>query len=54
MIQTAVGEKYMTHIELATTAKEAWETLTEEFVGYESMKRNRFEALSNQAEAFSW
>ena len=32
MIQTAVGEKHMTHIELATTAKEAWETLTEEFV----------------------
>ena len=33
MIQTAVAEKHMTHIELVTTAKEAWETLSEVFVG---------------------
>ena len=52
MIQTAVGEKHMSHIELATTAKEAWDTLTNEFIGNESMKRNRFESLSNQAEGF--
>ena len=42
----------MSHIELATTAKEAWDILTQEFVGNESMQRNRFEALSNQAEGF--
>ena len=42
----------MSHIELATTAKEAWDTLTNEFVGNESMKRNRYDALSNQAEGF--
>jgi hypothetical protein len=52
MIQTVVGEKHMSHIELATTAKEAWDTLTNEFIGNESMKRNRFESLRNQAEGF--
>ena len=52
IIQTAVGEKHMSHVELATTAKEAWDTITQEFVGNESMMRNRFEALSNQAEGF--
>ena len=52
IIHTAVGEKHMSHIELATTAKEAWDILTQEFVGNESMQRNRFEALSNQAEGF--
>ena len=52
MIQTAVGEKHISHIEPATTAKEAWDTLTQEFFGNESMKKNRFEALSNQAEGF--
>ena len=53
IIHTAVGEKHMSLIELATTAKEAWDILTKEFVGNESMQRNRFEALTNQAEGFS-
>lgn len=52
MIHVAVGEKNMPHIQHLTTAKEAWKALSDEFVGNESMKRNRFEALSNQAEGF--
>ena len=46
MIHVAVGEKNMPHIQHLTTAKEAWKALSDEFVGNESMKRNRFEALS--------
>ena len=49
MIQTAVGGKDMSPIHHFTTAKEAWDALFEVFVENESMKRNRYEALSNQA-----
>ena len=52
MIQLAVGLKDMPLIQHFTTAKEAWDGLSELFVGNESMRRNRFEALSNEAEGF--
>ena len=52
MIRVAVGEKNIHHIEDCTTAKEAWNNLTEVFVGNESMRRNRYEAMSNQIEGF--
>ena len=52
MIQQAVGEKDMPHIEQLTTAKEAWNTLSEVFIGNESMRSNRFEEISNEAEGF--
>ena len=52
MIQQAVGEKEMPHIEDITTAKEAWNTLAEVFVGNASMRQNKFEEVSNEAEGF--
>ena len=52
LIRDAVGEDEMSHIEHCTTAKEAWACLVEVFVGNESMKRNRFEEMSNKAEGF--
>ena len=48
IIHTAVGEKHMSLIEMATTAKEAWDILTQEFVGNESMQRNRYLQILNQ------
>ena len=51
MIQLGVGPKDMPHIQHLNTAKE-WDALTDIFVGNESMRRNRYEALSNQAEGF--
>ena len=52
MIQLGVGAKDMPHIQHLNTAKECWDTLTDIFIGNESMRRNRYEALSNQAEGF--
>ena len=52
MIQLGVGPKDMPHIEHLNTAKEAWDALTDLFVGNESMIRNRYDALSNEAEGF--
>ena len=52
MIQLGVGPKDMPHIQHLNTAKECWDTLTDIFVGNESMRRNRYDALSNQAEGF--
>jgi hypothetical protein len=52
MIQLGVGPKDMPHIQHLNTAKECWDTLTDIFVGNESMRRNRYEALNNQAEGF--
>ena len=52
VIRVAVGEKNIHHIEDCTTAKEAWDSLTEVFVGNDSMRRNRYEAMSNQIEGF--
>src|SRR6187455_897330 len=52
MIELAVGENGMHHIQHASNAKEAWDCLEVAFLGNESMKRNRFDALSNEAEGF--
>ena len=52
MLELAVGEKDIHHIQQLTTAKEAWDCLSETFLGNESMKRNRYDALNNEAEGF--
>jgi hypothetical protein len=52
MIQIAVGSKDFPHIQHFSTTKEAWEGLFDVFVENDSMKRTRYEALSNQAEGF--
>ena len=52
MLQQAVGEKDLPHIEDLTTAKEAWDTLAEVFVGNASMRSNRYDGVSNEAEGF--
>ena len=52
MIQQVVGEKEMPHIEDITTAKEAWNTLADVFVGNASMRQNKFEEVGNEAEGF--
>ena len=52
MIQLGVGAKEMPHIQHLNTAKECWDTLTDIFIGNESMRRNRYDTLSNQAEGF--
>ena len=49
MIQLGVGPKDFPHIEHLNTAKESWDALVELFVGNESMRRNRYDALSNEA-----
>ena len=51
MIEQAVGkEKHQ--IEHCITAKEAWKVLEDAYLGNESKRRNRFDALSNEAEGF--
>ncbi|KAM0916349.1 hypothetical protein ACQ4PT_010232 [Festuca glaucescens] len=52
MIQQAVGENDRPYIEKATTAKTAWDILSEVFLGSSSMRQNKFEEVSNQAEGF--
>ena len=52
MIQLGVGPKDFPHIEHYNTTKEAWDALIDLFVGNESMRRNRYDALSNEAEGF--
>ena len=52
MIQLGVGAKELPHIQRLNTAKECWDTLTDIFIGNESMRRNIYDALSNQAEGF--
>src|SRR4051812_17553314 len=52
MIQQGLGAKDYPHIEHFSIAKEAWDALTVLFVGNESMRRNRYDALSNEAEGF--
>jgi len=52
MIELAVGESGLHHIQNVSTAKEAWKCLEVAFLGNESMKRNRFDALNNEAEGF--
>ena len=52
MIEHAVGkEKHQ--IEHCTTAKEAWKVLEVAYLGNESMRRNRFDAMCNEAEGFN-
>ena len=51
MIEQAVGkEKHQ--IEHRTTTKEAQKVLEDAYLGNESMRRNRFDALCNEAEGF--
>ena len=52
MIRLGVGAKELPHIQRLNTAKECWDTLTEIFIGNESMRRNIYDAMSNQAEGF--
>ena len=52
MIQQGLGTKDYPHIEHFSIAKEAWDALTDLFIGNESMRRNRYDALSNEAEGF--
>jgi hypothetical protein len=52
MIQIAVGSKDLPHIQHFSTAKEAWQGLSDVFVGNESMKRTRYVSFCNQAEGF--
>ncbi|KAK1660553.1 hypothetical protein QYE76_048712 [Lolium multiflorum] len=52
MIHTSVGTKDLALVRNFATAKEAWEGLAISFMGSESMKRNKYSALRNQAEGF--
>jgi hypothetical protein len=52
MIQISIGSKDLTHIQHFSATKEAWQGLSNIFVGNESMKRTRYVAFSNQAEGF--
>ena len=52
MIELAVGESGLHHIQNVSTAKEAWKCLEVAFLGNDSMKRNRYDGLSNDAEGF--
>src|SRR3954467_9544653 len=52
MIQQGLGTKDYPHIEHFSISKEAWDALTVLFVGNESMRRNQYDALSNEAEGF--
>src|SRR4051812_48315241 len=52
MIQLGLDDKDMAHIQHLNTTKEAWDTLTELFIGNESMRRNIYDAFSNEAEGF--
>lgn len=52
MIQQAIGEDDRPYIEKVTTAKTAWDILSEVFLGSSSMRQNKFEEVSNQAEGF--
>ena len=52
ILQQAVGPKELPHIQKYDTAKETWDALETRFVGNDSMKRNRYDELSNEAEGF--
>jgi hypothetical protein len=52
IIQQAVGDKEMPHIEDIFTAKEAWEVLADTFIGNKNMKCNKFDEVSNEADGF--
>ena len=50
ILQQAVGPKELPHIQKVNTAKETWDALEERFLGNDSMRRNRYEELCNEAE----
>jgi hypothetical protein len=52
MVQQDVGSKDLPHILHFTITKEAWEGLSAIFVGNESMRRKKFNALRNQDKVF--
>ena len=52
IVQQAVGPKELPHIQKFNTAKETWDALEARFIGNDSMRRNRYDDLSNEAEGF--
>ena len=52
ILQQAVGPKELPHVLKFDTAKETWDALEVRFIGNDSMKRNRYDELSNEAEGF--
>ena len=52
ILQQAVSPKELPHIQKFDTAKETWDALETRFLGNDSMKRNRYDELSNEAEGF--
>jgi hypothetical protein len=52
IIQQAVDDKEMPHIEYISTAKEAWQVLSDTFIGNENMKCNKYDEVSNEADGF--
>ena len=52
ILQQAVGPKELPHIQKFDTAKETWDAIEARFIGNDSMRRNRFEELCNEAEGF--
>ena len=52
ILQQAVGPKELPHIQKFNTAKETWDALEERFLGNDSMRRNRYKELCNEAEGF--
>jgi hypothetical protein len=52
MIQIVIGSKVFPHIQHFSTAKEAWQGLSDVFVRNESMKRTRYVSFCNQADGF--
>ncbi|KAK1629475.1 hypothetical protein QYE76_003790 [Lolium multiflorum] len=52
MIQTSVGTKELSRVRNYTTAKEAWDGLAASCIGSDSMRRNKYNSLRNQAEGF--
>jgi hypothetical protein len=52
IIQISVGSNDLPHIQHFSTAKEAWQGLSDVFVGNESMKRTRYVSFCNQVKGF--
>ncbi|KAK1687091.1 hypothetical protein QYE76_047939 [Lolium multiflorum] len=52
MIQTSVGTQELSRVRNYTTTKEAWDGLAASCIGSDSMRRNKYNSLRNQAEGF--
>jgi hypothetical protein len=52
MIREAVGEDDRPYIDKDTTAKSSWNTLSKVFLGSSSMRRKKFQEVSNLTEGF--